>query len=129
VRPGLFGVYLYIEDHELSGDLETFTETRLRPLMEAWAPTFQEQPLGPQFLVLPMGVMGAVNSRFEGVAMRCVLHEHMPIGDRDIPSRMAEYYDIADDLFKTEPCSMALSFWVHTPDADVILAPHQFAEA
>ncbi len=115
---GLFGATAWLADDALMTDLDSFTEKVLRPLIEAWAAELRGVDLGPQYLRLPLGVMDADNARYDGIAMRCIVVADQPVGDRPVPSRQARYYDISTDEFKDAPCSMAVSFWVHTPDSE-----------
>lgn len=113
---GLYGMHLYIGDDDLYLDLDRFCETRLIPAVAAWVQDFPGVTLGPEYLILPLGFMDAANERGSGVAMRCLIEENRPVRDHKVPSRVARYYDVSMDEFKEEPCSMCVSFWVHTSD-------------
>ncbi len=119
---GLFGLIIFIEDDDLRMSLEAFYDSRLIPAMAAWERLFRDRELGPQLLILPKGFSGAANAVRDSISMRCLIEENRPVGDRDIPSRVARYYDITADEFKEAPCSMAISLWVHTPDTTARLA-------
>lgn len=113
---GLFGLNILIEDADLGMKIDGFDHKHLVPTIRAWAPTFYGVELGDQPLLTPLGVMDCKTERYDGVAMRCIIIEHQPVGERNVPSREAKYYDISDDEWKEGLCSMSVSFWVHTPD-------------
>jgi hypothetical protein len=113
---GLYGVFIFIPPKELLGRLCDFTDAHLRPAMDAWVQDFHDVELGDQFLQLPAGMADAANERHDGIAMRCIIAGDYPIGDRDVPSHWAKYYDVAQDKFEEGYCSTVVSFWVHTPD-------------
>jgi hypothetical protein len=115
--PGLFGLLIFIEDGDLELSIDGFAEKYLVPTIRAWAPSFHNEELGDQSLMLPLGFLSVSNERYDGLAVRCIITKNHPVGDRRIPSRLAEYYEAKTDEIKVGPCSMAISFWVHTPDA------------
>lgn len=120
---GLFGMFLFIRDEDRLTTLEHFCEGLLIPAIAAWE--FSELrgiELGPQMLLIPRSFLDVANVFRDGISMRCLVEENRAVGDRDIPSRVAKYYDVSTDEFKTEPCSMCVSFWVHTPDTAARLA-------
>lgn len=122
---GLFGALAFVLDDALAMDLDDFRWQIIDPLMAAWSHELGDTEMGSEYLLLPLGVLGAANERFCGTAMRCVIVEDHPVLERDVPSRVTRYYDISTDEFKDGPCSMAVSFWVHTPDTDARLSPDE----
>lgn len=117
-QKGLYGLKLWLEDADLALSVDDFAVKRLQPAMEAWIQTVRHPVLDPRYLLLPMGVAGAANERLDGMAMRCVIVENEPIRERDVPGRMAHWYDVTQDVFEDCLCAPVVSFWVHTAEID-----------